>query len=78
MWWKLVALALGTVALLIAIIPVRTKWVVWDPSKGPAPAADSLMTRFEAMYLTPDTAFAILMIVGLAGLAALKVIRRQW
>lgn len=77
MWWKLGLLLLTTAALVVAVIPVQTHAVLYDPTKGPPPH-ESLRTMLGAMYLTPGTALLIVVIVALAAFIGLKVVRREW
>jgi hypothetical protein len=78
MWWKLVGLLVVTAVLIVSVIPFRTHAVAYDPMKDPPPPRPSFLSMFANMYLTPGTAVAILVILGLAGFVAMKVIRGHW
>lgn len=53
MWWKLSALLLVTIVLVVAILPIRTQAVLYDPAKDPPPQRPSLWSLLGNMYLTP-------------------------
>lgn len=78
MWWKLVGLVVVTVALVFAVMPIRTHAVVYDPMNEPPPARPSFGDMLGGMYLTPGTALLILFILAVASFVAFKVRRGHW
>jgi NADH:ubiquinone oxidoreductase subunit 6 (subunit J) len=78
MWWKLTGLLLITAVLVVAVIPLRTHAVGYDPITESPPHQPSLISMFGNMYLTPFSAVAILLILALAGFVAAKILRGQW
>lgn len=76
MWWKLGGLFLLTAAICLAMIPIRTHAVMYDPSS--APASWTLRAMLANMYLTPTAGLLIVAIVAAAAFVALKVLRGQW
>jgi uncharacterized membrane protein len=78
MWWKLVGLFALTAALIVAVIPIRTHAVAYDPMNEPPPGRASFGDMLSNMYLTPGTVLLILIILAVASFVALKVIRGQW
>lgn len=78
MWWKIVGLVVLTAVLIYAVIPIRTRAVIYDPVNEPPPAPVSFGDTLGAMYLTPGTAVLILLILAVAGFVAFKVLRGHW
>lgn len=78
MWWKLLGLLVLTAALVFAVIPIRTRAVLYDPMTEPPPESPSFSDLLSNMYLTPGTVLLILFILGVAGFIAFKVVRGQW
>jgi hypothetical protein len=78
MWWKLGVLALSAALLILVVIPIRTHAVLYDPTTGLPPQRASVRSMLANMYLTPGTVAVIVVIVGIAGFVALKVIRGHW
>jgi hypothetical protein len=76
MWWKLSGLVVLTAALCLAVIPIRTHAVIYDPSNPPAPWTFRAM--IANMYLTPTAGLLIAAIVAVSAFVALKVLRGQW
>jgi hypothetical protein len=76
MWLKLGGLAVLTLVLSIAVTPVRTHSVLYDPASPPR--KPSIFEMFGAMYLTPGTALLLAIIIAAAGFAAVKIARGQW
>lgn len=79
MWLKLGGLLLVTAALLVAVIPIRSRVVVHDvPASGPLPPGPSIGDLLGSMYLTPTDGMVIVGILAFASFVAVKVIRGQW
>ena len=78
MWWKLIGLFVLTAALVVALIPIRTHAIAYDPMSEPPPERGSLADVFSNMYLTPGTVLLILCIVAVAGFVASKIVRGHW
>jgi type II secretory pathway component PulF len=76
MWWKLCGLFVLTAALCLAVIPIRTHAVMYDPSNAPAPWTFKAM--LANMYLTPTAGLLIATILAVAAFVALRVLRGQW
>jgi hypothetical protein len=80
MWWKLSLLAVVTVALVIAVQPIRTHAVkmdiTLDGSGGPPPQSSwRLMDMLSNMYVTPSSLLIVAAIVAVATYFALRIIR---
>lgn len=76
MWWKLGVLLFVTLALCLAIVPIRTRAVRIDPSHPPeAWTFDRMLAN---MYLTPTAGLLIAAIIAVAAFVAFKVLRGQW
>jgi hypothetical protein len=78
MWWKLVGLLISTALLVLAVIPIRSHAVLYDPARDPPPRPPSFATTLGNMYLTPGAGVLVVLILICAGFAALKVGRGQW
>ena len=78
MWWKLTGLLLVTAVLVVAVIPIRTHAVGYDPMTEPPPQRPSLLSLIGRMYLTPGSAIIIFLVLALACFVAMRVIRGQW
>ena len=78
MWWKLLGLLVLTAALVFAVIPIRTRAVIYDPVNGPPPERPTFGDLLSNMYLTPATVLLILFILGVASFVAFKVFRGHW
>lgn len=75
MWWKLSVLAVVTTALVIALIPIRTHAVRYDPSNPPP--RPSFAGFVGSMYLTPVSGLSIAFVLAVATFIALRIIRGQ-
>jgi hypothetical protein len=73
---KLIGLLLLTAVLVVAVIPLRTHAVGYDPLKDPPPQQPSLLGIFRSMYLTPVSAVLILLILVLAGFGAVEALQK--
>ena len=73
MWWKLVGVALCTALLVFAVIPIRTRAVVFDPANPPPPPP--LFAPISSMYLTPFTVVQIGIILVVAAIIAVRIVR---
>lgn len=73
MWWKLGGLFILTAALCLAVIPIRTHAVTYDPSSSPAPW--TFKAVLANMYLTPTASLLLATIVAVAAFVAFKVLR---
>jgi hypothetical protein len=78
MWWKLIALCFVTSALVLSVLPIRTRSVDYDVFNEAPPAPPSIVNLLKSMYLTPGTVLAILAIVAVASFVAIKVVRGRW
>ena len=78
MWWKLAGLVVVTAVCALAVIPIRTHAVAYDPTKEPSLARTSVIDILGSMYLTPRSAVMVLLILALAAFVAMKVLRGQW
>lgn len=76
-WWKFGGMIALTAMIVVAVIPIRTHAVLYDPAAGP-PARQPWWTILENMYLTPVTLLLIVAIIGIAIFAAIKILRREW
>lgn len=78
MWWKLVGLAVLTAVLVFVVIPIRTHAVIYDPMTEPPLTSPSFGEMLGNMYLTPNAALLILIILTMAGFIAFKIVRGRW
>ncbi|HET9511745.1 MAG TPA: hypothetical protein VFO80_11410 [Sphingomonas sp.] len=75
MWFKLVALCVLTLALIVSIIPMRTHAVMFDPDSPPPP--QTLRTMFSSMYLPPETVVGILLLLLVAVAIGAWIVRAR-
>jgi hypothetical protein len=75
MWLKLFGLALVTLFISVAAIPVRTHAIDLGSNEDSAP---TVMSMLKAMYFTPGTVAVIVVVLALSGFAAFKISRGQW
>jgi hypothetical protein len=75
MWWKLAVLALVTSALAVAVIPMRTHAVKYDPYNEPPPETWSFSGIFDSIYFTPTTVALIVGILAVAAAVAFYIVR---
>ncbi len=78
MWWKLLGLLVLTAVLVFAVIPIRTRAVIYDPVNEPPPERPSFGDLLSNMYLTPSTLLLIVFILAVASFVAFKVVRGHW
>lgn len=73
MWWKLALLSIATLATIVAVIPIRTHSINYDPANPPE--RPSFSALFSAMYLTPASAIIIAAILIVAVLIGIWIAR---
>ena len=73
MWWKLAGLTLGTVLLILSVIPIRTHAVRIDLANPPSPGP--LFPPVSSMYLTPGTVVLIGIILVVAVIIGVRIAR---
>lgn len=78
MWWKLLGLVVLTAVLVFAVIPIRTRAIVYAPMNEPPPEPPSFGDLLSNMYLTPGTVLLIVFILAVASFVALKIVRGHW
>ena len=77
MWWKLTALACGTILLCLAVIPIRTHAVMFDPLRETPPPKPSPWAMLSNLHFTPGTLALIGAILLGAGFIAVRIIRGE-
>ena len=78
MWWKLTLLGLVTLALVIAVQPIRTHALKIEiPSNGQLPPVprQGVLNMFSALYVTPTSLLISAVIVAIAGYLAFRIVR---
>jgi hypothetical protein len=77
MYWKLAALAVGTLIAILCVIPIKTHAVKMDVGPGGQlpPPRPSLWQMIGNMYLTPGTLALVLIIAAIAALLAFRIVR---
>lgn len=73
MWWKLVGLTLGTVLLILLVIPIRTHAVRFDPENPPPPMP--FFPPVSSLYFTPGTIALIATILVVAVFIGVRIVR---